>query len=64
MMQSEAGAAGAVHGSLVAGSLCTTFTSSQGLLLKIPNMFMISGELLPTVFYIASRTVCKHSGTI
>ncbi|MCA1793552.1 MAG: hypothetical protein LC660_06695, partial [Desulfobacteraceae bacterium] len=50
-MQSEAGAAGAVHGSLAAGALTTTFTASQGLLLKIPNMYKISGELLPSVFH-------------
>ena len=55
-MQSEGGAAGAVHGSLQAGALTTTFTSSQGLLLMIPNMFKIAGELLPSVLHIAART--------
>ena len=54
-MQSEAGAAGAVHGSLQAGALTTTFTASQGLLLMIPNMFKIAGELTPTVFHVAAR---------
>ena len=52
-MQSEAGAAGAVHGSLAAGALTTTFTASQGLLLMIPNMYKISGELLPCVFHVS-----------
>ena len=51
-MQSEAGAAGAVHGSLAAGAFTSTFTASQGLLLMIPNMYKISGELLPTVFHV------------
>ena len=60
-MQSEAGAAGAVHGSLSAGVLTTTFTSSQGLMLMIPNMFKISGELLPAVFHVAARTVAGHA---
>ncbi len=55
-MQSEAGAAGAVHGALQAGALTTTFTASQGLLLMIPNMFKIAGELTPTVFHVAART--------
>ena len=55
-MQSEAGAAGAVHGALQAGALTTTFTASQGLLLMIPNMFKIAGELTPAVFHIAART--------
>jgi len=63
-MQSEAGAAGAVHGSLQAGALTTTFTASQGLLLMIPNMFKIAGELLPTVFHVASRTVATHALSI
>jgi pyruvate-ferredoxin/flavodoxin oxidoreductase len=63
-MQSEGGAAGAVHGSLQAGSLTTTFTSSQGLLLMIPNMFKIAGELLPTVFHVAARTVATHALSI
>jgi pyruvate-ferredoxin/flavodoxin oxidoreductase len=60
-MQSEAGAAGAVHGSLQAGALTTTFTASQGLLLMIPNMYKIAGELLPTVFHVSARTVATHS---
>ncbi len=59
-MQSEAGAAAAVHGALQAGALCTTFTASQGLLLMIPDMFKIAGELLPTVFHIAARTIATH----
>jgi pyruvate-ferredoxin/flavodoxin oxidoreductase len=60
-MQSEAGAAGAVHGSLQAGALTTTFTASQGLLLMIPNMYKIAGELLPSVFHVSARTVATHS---
>jgi len=60
-MQSEAGAAGAVHGSLQAGALTTTFTASQGLLLMIPNMYKIAGELLPCVFHVSARTVASHS---
>jgi pyruvate-ferredoxin/flavodoxin oxidoreductase len=63
-MQSEAGAAGAVHGALQAGSLCTTFTASQGLLLMIPNMFKISGELLPAVFHVSARTVASQALSI
>ncbi|MGB3426843.1 MAG: pyruvate:ferredoxin (flavodoxin) oxidoreductase, partial [Burkholderiaceae bacterium] len=63
-MQSEAGAAGAVHGSLQAGALTTTFTASQGLLLKLPNMFKIAGELTPTVFHIAARTLATHALSI
>ncbi len=63
-MQSEAGAAGAVHGALQAGALTTTFTASQGLLLKLPNMFKIAGELTPTVFHIAARTVATHALSI
>ena len=63
-MQSEAGAAGAVHGALQAGSLTTTFTASQGLLLMIPNMFKIAGELTSTVFHIAARTVATHALSI
>ena len=54
-MQSEGGAAGAVHGSLQAGALTTTYTASQGLLLMIPNMYKIAGELLPTVFHVSAR---------
>lgn len=63
-MQSEAGAAGALHGALQAGALGTTFTASQGLLLMIPNMFKIAGELTPTVFHIAARTVATHALSI
>ena len=60
-MQSEAGAAGAVHGSLAAGALTTTYTASQGLLLMIPNMYKIAGELLPCVFHVSARTVASHA---
>ncbi len=63
-MQSEAGAAGAVHGSLQAGALTTTFTASQGLLLMIPNMYKISGELLPGVFHVSARTLSAHALSI
>jgi pyruvate-ferredoxin/flavodoxin oxidoreductase len=63
-MQSEAGAAGAVHGSLVAGGVTTTFTASQGLLLKIPNMYKISGELLPCVFHVTARALSAHALSI
>ena len=60
-MQSEAGAAGTVHGSLAAGALTTTYTASQGLLLMIPNMYKIAGELLPAVFHVSARTVAAQS---
>jgi len=63
-LQSEAGAAGAVHGSLAAGALTTTFTASQGLLLMIPNMYKISGELLPGVFHVSARAVATHALSI
>jgi len=63
-MQSEGGAAGAVHGALQAGALTTTFTASQGLLLMIPNMFKIAGELLPSVIHIAARTIATHALSI
>ncbi len=63
-MQSEAGAVGVVHGALQAGALSTTFTASQGLLLMIPNMFKIAGELTPTVFHVAARTVATHALSI
>jgi len=63
-MQSEGGAAGAVHGALQRGALATTFTSSQGLLLMIPNMYKIAGELLPAVFHVAARTVATHALSI
>ena len=60
-MESEAGAAGAVHGSLGAGALTTTYTASQGLLLMIPNMYKIAGEGLPSVFHVSARTVASHA---
>jgi len=60
-LQSEAGAAGTVHGSLAAGALTSTFTASQGLLLMIPNMYKIAGELLPSVFHVSARTVATHA---
>ena len=63
-MQSEGGAAGAVHGALATGSLTTTFTASQGLLLMIPNMFKISGELIPTVFHVSARSLAMHALSI
>lgn len=63
-MQSEGGAAGTVHGSLQAGALTTTFTSSQGLLLMIPNMYKMAGELLPTVIHVAARTIATHALSI
>ncbi|HAC23065.1 MAG TPA: pyruvate:ferredoxin (flavodoxin) oxidoreductase, partial [Porphyromonadaceae bacterium] len=63
-MQSEAGAAGALHGSLQAGALSTTFTASQGLLLMIPNMYKIAGELLPSVFHVSARALASHALSI
>lgn len=63
-MQSEAGAAGAVHGSLAAGALTSTFTASQGLLLMIPNMYKIAGELLPSVFHVTARALASHALSI
>ena len=60
-MESEAGAAGAVHGSLAAGALTTTYTASQGLLLMIPNLYKIAGELLPCVIHVSARTVASHA---
>ncbi len=63
-MQSEAGAAGVMHGSLITGSLSSTFTSSQGLLLMIPNMYKIAGEMLPGVIHVASRTIATHALSI
>lgn len=63
-LQSEAGAAGAVHGALQAGSLCSTFTASQGLLLMIPNMYKIAAELLPAVFHVSARSVAAHALSI
>jgi len=63
-MQSEGGAAGAVHGSLQAGALTTTYTASQGLLLMIPNMYKIAGEMLPCVFHVSARTIASHALSI
>ena len=63
-MQSEGGAAGAVHGALQTGALSTTFTASQGLLLMIPNMNKIAGELTPTAFHVSARTVAAHALSI
>src|SRR5689334_14334902 len=63
-MQSEAGAAGALHGALQSGSLATTFTSAQGLLLMIPNMYKIAGELTPTVIHVAARSLATHALSI
>src|SRR6266705_3164857 len=63
-MQSEGGAAGAVHGALQTGSLSTTFTASQGLLLMIPNMNKIAGELTPAVFHVTARTLATHALSI
>jgi len=63
-MQSEGGAAGAVHGSLTAGALTTTYTASQGLLLMIPNMYKIAGEMLPSVIHVSARTIATHALSI
>src|SRR6185295_6549683 len=63
-MQSEGGAAGAVHGALQAGALATTFTASQGLLLMIPNMYKIAGELSPFTMHVAARTLATHALSI
>jgi pyruvate-ferredoxin/flavodoxin oxidoreductase len=63
-LQSEAGAAGALHGALQTGALCSTFTASQGLLLMIPNMYKIAGELLPAVFHVSARTLAAHALSI
>src|SRR5438105_503941 len=63
-MQSEGGAAGAVHGALQTGSLATTFTASQGLLLMVPNMNKIAGELTPTAFHVTARTLATHALSI
>jgi len=63
-MQSEGGAAGALHGSLQAGALTSTFTASQGLLLMIPNMYKMAGELLPAVFHVSARTLAAHALSI
>src|SRR5574344_2170299 len=63
-MQSEGGAAGAVHGSLQAGALTTTFTACQGLLLMIPNMYKIAGEMLPAVFHVSARALASHALSI
>ena len=63
-MQSEAGAAGTLHGALQKGALATTFTASQGLLLMVPNMFKIAGELTPAVIHVAARTIATHALSI
>lgn len=63
-LQSEGGASGAVHGALQTGALTTTFTASQGLLLMIPNMFKIAGELTSTVFHVSARSVATHALSI
>ena len=63
-LESEAGAAGSVHGSLNVGALTTTYTASQGLLLMIPNMYKIAGELLPCVFHVSARAVASHALSI
>ena len=63
-MQSEAGASGTVHGSLSAGALTTTFTASQGLLLMIPNMYKMAGELLPAVINVSARALASHALSI
>ena len=63
-LESEAGASGAVHGSLQAGALTTTYTASQGLLLMIPNMYKIAGELLPGVFHVSARALASHALSI
>ena len=63
-MQSEAGVAGAIHGMLLAGSMSTTFTASQGLLLMIPNMYKIAGELIPFVLHVTARTLATHALSI
>ena len=63
-MQSEGGAAGAVHGALQSGAMTTTFTSSQGLMLMLPNMFKIAGELTPTVFHVAARALATQALSI
>ena len=63
-MQSEGGAAGAIHGALQAGSLATTFTASQGLLLMIPNIYKLKGEMLPGVIHVAARTLATHTLSI
>ena len=64
MMQSEGGAAGALHGAAAAGTLSSTFTASQGLLLMIPNMYLLAGELMPTVLHVSARTISKHALSI
>ena len=63
-MQSEGGAAGALHGAVASGALVSTFTASQGLLLMIPNMYLLAGELMPSVIHVAARTVAKHALSI
>merc|ERR1719316_1008314 len=63
-MQSELGSAGALHGALSGGALCTTFTASQGLLLMIPNMYLCAGELLPAVFHVSARALARQALSI
>ena len=63
-MQSEGGASGAMHGALSSGALTTTFTSSQGLLLMLPNMYKIAGEMLPAVIHVSARTIATHALSI
>ena len=63
-MQSEGGVAGAMHGALTCGALASTYTSSQGLLLMLPNMYKIAGELLPTVFHVSARALATHALSI
>jgi pyruvate-ferredoxin/flavodoxin oxidoreductase len=64
MMQSEGGAAGALHGAVECGALTSTFTASQGLLLMIPNIYIWAGQLKPTVLHVAARTLSKHALSI
>ncbi len=64
MLQSEGGAAGAIHGAVVAGNITSSFTSSQGLLLMLPNMYMMAGELSPAVIHVCSRTLTKQAASI
>lgn len=64
MMQSEAGAAGGLHGVAAAGGLTSTFTASQGLLLMIPNLYLMAGELNPAVFHVSARSLAKHALSI
>lgn len=63
-MQSEAGAAGALHGAVASGSIASTYTASQGLLLMIPNLYLMAGEFCPVVIHVAARTLAKHALSI